>query len=80
MFLHYAFVFFVLLGFIIIIFFFGGGGGISCAVVFCIFFFFFGNLSGHDYFSKSFTKTHVVVAIYIKINNCIYKSLRGVTE
>lgn len=46
-------------------------------LLFFVFFFFFGNLSGHDDFSKSFTKTHVVVAIYIKINNCIYKSLRG---
>lgn len=66
-----CFCFFVLLGLII----FFWGGGISNAVVFCIFLFFC-NLSGHDYFSKSFTKTHVVVGIYIKINHCIYKSLK----
>lgn len=46
-------------------------------LLFFVFFFFFCNLSGHDYFSKSFTKTYVVVRIYIKINNCIYKSLKG---
>lgn len=57
-------------------YFFGGGeGGISCAVVFCIF---WGQFVRSRLFSKSFTKTHVVVGIYIKINNCIYKNLKRI--
>lgn len=59
------------------IFFWGGGFKLCCCFLYL---FFFCNLTSTIF--QSFTKTHVVVRIYIHVytNNCIYKSLRGVTE